>query len=192
MDRATRRAVVIRVVVVAATLLAMAVISLTRGTNAEAAIDLDRAQHASVAAVMAGIDYRVVQPVGYSDVVDPATGSSYLAQTARLFLIDPSLRVSGSFEYAVTSPDAVVAFHESLGVSPGDWVEGATDEIVVMVWHAEQGAFGGAGDTLVVLLDPESGLETRAIIAYAQTDELRSDASTVTTSDLAIGGLAAR
>jgi hypothetical protein len=186
--------VVIRVVVVAATLLVMAVISLTRGTNAEAAIDLDRAHHASVAAVMAGIDYQVVPPVGYSDVVDPATGSAYLAQTARPFLANPSNRVSGTFEYAVTSPDAVAAFHESLGVDPGDWADETTGEIVMMVWHVEQGTFGGSsdGDTLVVLLDPDTGLETRALVEYAQADDLRSRANTVMVDALAIGGLTAR
>jgi len=202
MDRATRRAVVIRVLVVAATLLVMVVIALARGSGAEAAVDQSRAQYAAVVAVMASFDSEVIRPIDYSEVVDAASARGYLEQTARLFVDDESEPTSGVYQYASIPATAAAEFHRSLGVAEGEWAGMTTGRIVLMLWRAEEGTFrppyrpGGGGnvvgDTLVVLLEPASGLETRGIVAYAQTANLRSSAIRVTTGDLTIGGIAPR
>ncbi len=198
MDRATMRAVVIRIVVVAATLVAMLLVALIKGTgNAEAAIDLDRAQHAAVAAVMAGVEPTAVTTIGYEEVVDPASGCAYLAQTARLFLADASAPVTGTCEYGSVPAAAVAGFHRSLGVTAGDWADTRSSRVIMLLWHAEQGAFGAgaragfgatvAGDTLAVLLEPTTGLETRAVVTYDDTSSLRDQATHVRTSALTAG-----
>jgi len=189
MDRTTRRAVMIRVAVVATTLLVMLAIALTRGSGgAEAAVDRDRAQHTAVAAVLEAFEPSGSEHIGYSDVVDVSTARDYVVQTARLFLAGPSTSVTGTFEFASVPAVAAAEFHRMLGVDEGDWADKTSGEITLMLWHAEGDVFGGhvAGDTLVLLLDPVSGLETRAIVTYVQTRELRDSNSTLVKSELAV------
>jgi hypothetical protein len=200
MDRATIRAVVIRVLVVAVTLVVMLLIALIRGAgNAEASIDLARVQHAAVAAVMANVQPTTVTTIGYDEVVDATAGRAYLEQTAELFLADGVAVVAGTYEYGSIRSSAVAGFHRSLGVAPGDWADTNATGVVFLLWHAEEGVFSAArprpgfdppvaGDTLVVLLDPVTGLETRAVVAYEDTATLREQATNVITGPLTLGG----
>lgn len=191
MDRTTTRAVVIRIAVVATTLLLMLVIALTRGSGgAEAAVDRDRAQHAAVAAVIGAFESLDSPHLDFSKVVDLSTARVYAKQTARLFLESVSTPVTGTFEYASAPAGVAAEFHRMLGVDEGDWADKTSGDIILMLWQADQEVFGGdvGGDTLVVLLDPATGLETRAIVAYPQTRGLRRSAVGPSTGELIVGG----
>lgn len=189
----------IRVAVVGATLLAMLVIALTRGTGgAEATIDLDRAQHAAVAAVMASVEPAAL-PLHYSDVVDAETGRAYLEQTATAFLAAGIGPVTGRYEFGFVPASATADLHRSLGVASREWDGRDADQVRLMLWRASDSTFqaprprpgmgaGITGDTLVVLIDPSTGLETRAIVSYAETAALRHAASPVATGNLTITG----
>jgi len=199
MNPATRRAVLVRVAVVGTTLFVMLLIALTRGTGgAEATVDLARAQHAAVAAVMASVD-PAAAPVRYSDVVDAATGRAYLEQTAASFMAADRGPVTGRFEFGLLPASSIADFHRNLGVTPGDWARSDAAKVRFMLWRASESAFQTprpragmstrvTGDTLVVLIDPGTGLETRAIVSYAETAALRNAMSQAATGELTIGG----
>jgi hypothetical protein len=198
MNPVTRRAVLIRVAVVGATLIAMLLIAVTRGTGgAEASIDLDRAQHASVAAVMAAVA-PATSRVDYRDVVDAETGRAYLEQVAAGFVAAGQAPATGRYEYAHLPASSVAAFHRSLGVVAGEWAESSAEPVHLLLWRTADGTFqaphsrpgfdaGVSGDTLVVLLDPVSGTETRAIVSYAETAAIRSAGDPVATGTLTVG-----
>ena len=182
MDRATTRAVVIRIVVVAVTLVAMLLIALIKGTgNAEATIDLARAQHAAVAAVMAGVEPTAVTTIGYEEVVDPASGCAYLAQTARLFLADASAAGDGYLRVRIGSrsrrrrvPPQPRGHRRGLGryeVEPGDHAPVARRG--GSLWrrrpcgfrsHCRRGHFGGAAGANDRARDEGSGDIRRHIV----------------------------
>lgn len=130
---------------------------------------------------LAGDNSHGVRP---QDVVDAEAGQAYLIQTIDLYYRQEQAETTGLFEFFRAPIEDVRALQHSLGVYDTAWEESAATLATVLAWSAPDASFAVprpregveapvTGDTFLILLEPGTGLEVRAVVASTTLDQLR-------------------
>jgi len=152
---------------------------------------------ASAAEVATGLP----SETGWDEVHDVETGQRYLTQTIELYLPGLPSAVTGDFEYIRAPASEVVELQSSLGLVETPWVFLEPGPVTVLSWSSDDVVFGVPrprqgvetnlqGDTLIVILHLDTGLEMRAVVRNDTLGGLRNSAVERVETELTVGPFA--
>ena len=142
-----------------------------------------------------------VSDTGWDEVDDLESGQRYMAQTIELFLSGLPSATTGVFEFIRVPVSEAVKLQESLGMVETPWDHLEPGTATVLAWSSEDVVFGVPrprhgvetdlqGDTLVVIVHRDSGLEMRAVVVNDALRGLRDSAFERVTTELTVGPFA--
>lgn len=140
------------------------------------------------------------QGLSYADVRDMNSAAQYLSETIDIFLPSSGSYV-GDFSYLRVPVDAILTFQDELGVADEQWRNIRASTAIVLLWvpsteihfRVPRPRYGfdpslPDADAFVVLIDPESGFEARALTSSNSVDHLVEAAVNRQGAKLAVEG----
>jgi hypothetical protein len=137
--------------------------------------------------------------VRFDEVDDAESGSGYLAETIELYL--PAGEAAGTFGFMRVPVADVVAFQGSLGISEPGWEANTSETAIVLTWipssdvdflvpRPRPGVDATVqADVFVIIIEPQSGLEIRALVPATAVEGLRAGAFDLQEIGMAVSGV---